>query len=86
MAVKDGVSESEMKIAVENVVPDLQLIGGFVRKTLFKAESDWVDIYVWESLADAEASHGRMAEKQSFQKLISLVKPETISITILENT
>jgi hypothetical protein len=78
------VSDKVMKIAVEAIEPDLKTIGGFVSKSLFRERDFWVDIYIWKTREDAESSMDKMSGKASFQKLMSLVDPKSISLTILD--
>lgn len=80
---KPGVADQDVIEAAAALVPDLRTVGGFIGKTLYKGEAEWVDIYHWETLADAHQSNGRMAHKQSLSKLLSLVQPETVSITVV---
>jgi hypothetical protein len=79
-----NASDKDMKLAAEAIEPDLKTIGGFVSKSLFKDGESWVDIYVWDSRKEAESSMDKMSDKTSFQKLMSLVDPKSVSITILE--
>jgi hypothetical protein len=79
-----GVSDDDMKNAVDGLVLDLHSIGGFIDKKLYRKGDEWIDLYDWETLEDAQLSSERMASKQSFAKLISLVRQDTISIEIFE--
>lgn len=81
---KLGVADKDVIQAAEALIPDLHLIGGFVQKTLYKDNDQWIDIYYWETTEDAHLSNERMASKQSFLKLISLVLPESISISVMK--
>jgi hypothetical protein len=79
-----GVSDDDMKNAVDGLAPDLPSIGGFIDKKHCRNGDEWIDLYDWETLEDAELSGERMASKESFAKLISLVRRDTISIEIFE--
>jgi hypothetical protein len=78
------VADADMVLAVEAIVPDLMSIGGFVSKTLYRDGDSWVDIYMWKTRGDAESSMGKMSEKGSFQTLMSMIDPSSVSLTILE--
>jgi hypothetical protein len=78
-----GVSDSAMIDAAQALVPDLKTVGGFIEKTLYRNGDEWVDIYYWETVEDAQLSNERMAGKASFGKLLSLVQPESVSIAVL---
>ncbi len=78
-----GVTDQAMIEAALDLVPDLKSIGGFIDKTLYKNDDEWVDIYYWETTEDARLSNERMAGKESLGKLFSLVQPETVSITVM---
>jgi len=81
---QDGVSDPDMAKAVDGILPDLKTLPGFISQTLYKDNTGvWVDVYLWETEAQAVASNDLMADKPSFIKLISLVKPETITIEFL---
>jgi hypothetical protein len=79
-----GVSDDDMKNAVDGLAPDLHSIGGFIDKKLYRKGDEWIDMYDWETLEDAELSSERMASKESFAKLISLVRQDTILIEVFE--
>jgi hypothetical protein len=78
------VSDKDMKFAAEAIEPDLKTIGGFISKSLFKEGEFWIDIYIWNSREEAESSMGKMSDKVSFQRLMSLVDPQSVSISILD--
>ncbi|MEK8033317.1 hypothetical protein AACH06_21055 [Ideonella sp. DXS29W] len=80
---KPGVLDRDVVEAAAALVPDLQAVGGFISKTLYSGGGEWVDVYHWETVADAERSNERMAQKTSLLKLLSLVQPETVSISVL---
>lgn len=80
---RSGVADQDVIEAAAALVPDLRTVGGFLGKTLYKSDAEWVDIYYWETMADAQLSNQRMAQKQSLLKLLSLVQPETVSITVM---
>ena len=82
---KIDVLDKVMIDAVNALLDDLQSIGGFLQKTLYKNDDEWVDIYYWETWQDAELSNQRMATKSSFQHLLSLVQLDTISITMMKS-
>lgn len=78
-----GVTDQVMIEAARGLVPDLKSLGGFITKTLYKNGDEWVDIYYWETTEEAHLSNERMAGKESFGKLFSLVQRETVSITVM---
>ncbi len=83
----DGVSDTEMITAVDDILPDLQTLPGFISQTLYKdRDGIWVDVYLWETEAQAIASNDLMADKPSFTKLMSLLQPETVTIEFLYPT
>ena len=69
--------------AAHALVPDLKSFGGLPAQPLCKAGDQWVDIYYWETIEDAQLSNERMAGKASLGKLSSLVQPESVSITVM---
>jgi hypothetical protein len=79
-----SVSDKDMKFAAEAIEPDLKTIGGFISKSLFKEGEFWIDIYIWNSRKEAESSVGKMSDKVSFQRLMALVDPQSVSISILD--
>ena len=78
-----GVTDRATIDAAQALVPDLKTGGGFIEKTLYKNGDEWVDIYYWETIEDAQLSNERMAGKASLGKLFSLVQPESVSITVM---
>ena len=78
-----GVTDRATIDAAQALVPDLKTVGGFIEKTLYKNGDEWVDIYYWETIEDAQLSNERMAGKASLGKLFSLVQPESVSITVM---
>lgn len=78
-----GVTDQEMIEAALALVPDLKSIGGFIDKTLYKNDDEWIDIYYWDTVEEAHMSNERMANKESLSKLFSLVQPDTVSITVM---
>jgi heme-degrading monooxygenase HmoA len=78
-----GVADETVIEAAANLPPDLKSIGGFIQKTLYKNDDEWVDVYYWHTLADAQFSNERMANKASLAALFAIIKPETVSITVM---
>lgn len=78
-----GVSDRATIDAADALIPDLQTVGGFIEKTLYKNGDEWVDIYYWETVEDARLSNERMAGKASLGQLLALVQPESVSMTIM---
>ena len=56
-----GVTDRATIDAAQALVPDLKTVGGFIEKTLYKNGDEWVDIYYWETIEDAQLSNERMA-------------------------
>ena len=80
----ESVSDADMIEAVNQMVKDLSLLNGFLNQTLYKNnDNQWVDIYYWETETDAINSNEAMANKESFNKLIQLIKPNSVSIEIM---
>lgn len=81
---KEGIEDDKMIAAVDGILPDLKALPGFISKTLCKDDSGfWVDLYSWETRAQAETSNDLMAPRPAFQALMDLVDPSSISITFL---
>lgn len=82
---KNDATDQEMIDAVNNMVPDLKKLDGFINQTLYKDENNtWVDIYYWDTKENAHLSNERMAEKNSLKTLLNLIDLDTITIEILE--
>jgi len=82
---KPSISDIEMKEAVNQLVPDLRKLDGFISQTLYKNDNGyWVDIYYWDSVKNAHLSNERMADKNSLKNLLSIIELETVTIEILE--
>lgn len=82
---KPNISESEMKEAVNQMVPDLKKLDGFINQTLYKNnENYWIDVYYWDSSENAHLSNERMAEKESLKKLLEIIELDTVTMEILE--
>lgn len=81
---KSNVKDQDMIDAVNNMVTDLKSLKGFLHQSLYKnSNEEWVDIYYWETEEDAHASNESMATKNSFDNLIKLIEPNTVSVEIL---
>jgi hypothetical protein len=78
-----GVADSAVIAAAEALIPDLKTVGGFLSKTLYKQNDEWVDIYYWATVEDANLSNERMADKHSLRALFALVQMESISILVM---
>ncbi|KAB7610209.1 hypothetical protein F9L33_15055 [Amylibacter sp. SFDW26] len=84
---QNNVLDIDMVNAVDGILPDLEKLPGFISQVLYKdSNGTWVDIYLWKTEEQAIASNDLMADKQSFIKLMSLLKPETVSIEFLYPT
>lgn len=82
---KETVSDERMIEAVNDMTEDLKSLKGFLQQTLYKSSNgEWVDIYYWETEKDAHASNASMADKESFKELITLIKPESVTIEIMQ--
>ncbi|CCO49937.1 putative Dimeric alpha-beta barrel protein [Vibrio nigripulchritudo SOn1] len=81
--VNEGVSEEEMKSAVELMLLDLKNLPGFIHETLSVNETgQWLQLYYWETAEDAHNSNQLMADKPSFAKLIALIQPDSVDIQV----
>ena len=81
---KSTVSDKQMIDAVNEMVPDLKKLEGFVNQTLYKdREGYWVDVYYWDSAENAHLSNERMSKKESLINLLDIVELDTVSIEIL---
>jgi hypothetical protein len=62
----------------------LKTLPGFVKQDLYKDDTgQWVDLYIWDTRANAEASNDLMAPKPSFAALMSLIDPSSVTIEFL---
>lgn len=53
-AALDDVTDSDMIDAVNQLLPDLQTLPGFVKQDLYKDDTgQCVDLYIWETREDA---------------------------------
>lgn len=81
---KDNITDEAMIAAVDAMTADLKSLKGFLHHSLYKAPNgEWIDIYYWETEADAHASNESMADKSSFTALIELIKPDSVSIEVM---
>lgn len=81
---KDDVSDAAMIQATDNMVADLKQLPGFISQTLYKNnQSEWVDVYYWESEEAAHASNTLMGDKASLAELMTLIIPETITMDVM---
>ena len=83
-AALDGVTDAHMIDAVNQLLPDLKTLPGFVKQDLYKDDNgQWVDLYIWDNKEDALASNDLMAPKPSFAALMSLIDPSSVTIEFL---
>jgi len=84
--VRAGVSDQGINDALEGLVPDLRMIGGFVSQDVYgTSDGGWVLLYRWKTLEDAQASTDRMMGRESFARLLELVEdPSAIRMTYAE--
>ena len=81
---KPGVSDEEMIKAVDSMVTDLKKLNGFWNQTLYKEEDGtWIDVYYWHTEKDAHASNEAMADKESLQKLMSIIETNTVTMKVV---
>jgi len=65
---KPNVSDKQMIDVVNDMVPDLKNLKGFINQTLYKDENDhWIDIYYWDTVGNAHLLNERMADKESLK-------------------
>ncbi len=82
---KPNVSDKQMIDAINEMVPDLKNLEGFINQTLYKDENDyWIDIYYWDNAENAHLSNERMSKKESLKNLLELIQTESVSMKILE--
>ena len=82
----NGVSDEEMIKTVEQMLPDLQELEGFISQTLYKdSEWFWLDIYYWDIVKNAQLSNERMEWKESLNALLKLIDLNTVSIEIMNS-
>lgn len=83
-AISPDISDDEMIAAAAGMVPDLKMLKGFQRQSLYKdSNGTWVDVYYWDSEADARASNDAMAGKASLARLIAMIEPGSITMEIM---
>ena len=81
---KPAVSNEEMVSAVDGILSDLETLPGFISQTLYiDDEGYWVDLYHWETREQGVASNDLMAPRPSFQVLMELIDPTSVSIEFL---
>jgi len=81
---KSAVSDGKMISAVDGILPDLEILPGFISQKLLKDdEGYWVDLYHWETREQGVASNDLMALRPSFQALMELIDPTSVSIEFL---
>jgi len=82
-----NVADADMIAAVNGILPDLKALPGFGSQVLYKDSAGvWVDVYLWDTQEQAIASNDLMADKPSFQKLMSLINLESVTIEFLYPT
>ncbi|MEE9313175.1 MAG: hypothetical protein V3V02_00870 [Rhizobiaceae bacterium] len=82
-----NVSDADMVKAVHGILHDLETLPGFGSQVLYKdADGVWVDVYLWDSEGEAIASNDLMADKPSFQQLMSLIDLSSVTIEFLYPT
>lgn len=63
---------------------DVKVLPGFLQQTLYKnAANQWVCIYYWETEQQAHDSNAAVADKPSFQHLMTLIKPNSVTMEVL---
>ncbi len=81
---KPAVSNDGMVSAVNGILPDLETLPGFISQTLYIDDEEyWVDLYHWETHEQGVASNDLMAARPSFQALMGLIDPASVSIEFL---
>ncbi|MPY23004.1 hypothetical protein [Shewanella sp. YLB-07] len=80
-----GVTEQQMILAVQMMLADLKVLPGFIHELLTLApDGSWMQLYYWQTAADAHNSNQLMADKASFNDLIALLNPQSIKIEIYQ--
>ena len=60
---------------------------GFISREAMKGENgDWAVVVHWQSVADAEASMQSFAQAKAAGRFMSMIKPETMSMTRYQST
>ena len=81
---KPGVTDASMIAAVDGILPDLKTLPGFISQTLYKDDDGvWVDLYYWDTRAQAAASNDLMAQRPAFGTLMERLDPTSVSIEFL---
>ncbi|OMH29082.1 hypothetical protein [Motiliproteus sp. MSK22-1] len=82
---KDNTADKDMIAALNNLVPDLKNLPGFLEQSTGKdANGRWVDVYYWDSVENAHASNELMANKSSLTALMALLEPDSVTIQVIE--
>ncbi len=80
----EEVETSQMIQAMTDLSQDVQELPGFLEETLYqRTNKEWVAIYYWETEQQAHDSNDAVADKRSFQHLMSLIQPTSVHIEIL---
>ncbi len=81
---KDPKCDRKMIDAVKNISPDLKRLPGFISQDLYIDDAgQWVAHYIWQTREDGVASNDLMAPKESFQHLMGLINPDSVTIEFL---
>ncbi len=80
----EDIETSEMIQAMGDLSQDVQQLPGFLEESLYqRTNKEWVAIYYWETEQQAHDSNAAVADKNSFQHLISMIQADSIQIEVL---
>jgi len=79
-----GVDDSSMINAMKQLSEDTSILQGYIKQDLYKDSNEkWVCVYYWETAQNAYDSNESVADKPSFQFLMSLIKENSVTMEVM---
>ena len=78
-----NTNEDAMIDAMDLFCQEVMMLPGFLHQALYKRDNgEWVCIYYWQTEKHAHDSNAAVIEWPSFQNLMVLINPETVTMDV----
>jgi len=79
----ENINEDKMLDAVTIFSQEVKSLPGFLHQALYKRDNgEWVCTYYWQTEQNAHDSNKSVAHWHSFNTLMTLIKPETVTMEV----
>lgn len=75
-----GVSREEFLTHSLDVAEWLKSQQGYIGRTLFEADGQWIDLVQWETLAHAQASAAAVASAPETKSFLATIDPSSVQM------